>query len=252
MSLPQLKDLLEAGVHFGHQTKRWNPKMRRFIFAERNGIYIIDLQKTMEHLEEAKKLITSIVVEGKSVLFVGTKRQIQSIVREEAERCGMFYVTNRWLGGMLTNFQTIRKSIRRLRELEKVKEGEFEGRPKKEILRLEREREKLDKVIGGIKDMSVIPGAVFLVDAKKERIAVAEGNRLNIPLVAIVDTNSDPDLVTIPIAGNDDAIRAVRLITRVVSDAVLEGLAAREEAIAVEEKKTQVEIDERESAVKAK
>ncbi len=216
-----LKDLLRAGVHFGHQTHRWNPKMRKYIFAERGGIYLIDLKKTLRELERAQDLVRRTVLDGKSVLFVCTKPQLATVVRGEAERCGAFYVTERWLGGMLTNFQTIKKNIRRLKELERgAEEGAFEYYTKKEQLLLERERVKLDRYLSGIKDMSKLPGAVFVVDAKKEEIAVKEANRLEIPVVAIADTNADPDLLTVAIAGNDDAIRSVSLITRAIADTV--------------------------------
>jgi small subunit ribosomal protein S2 len=224
MAVPaQLRALLEAGVHFGHQTRRWNPKMRRFIFAERNGIYIIDLNKTLRQLERAKELVGGIVGEGGRVLFVCTKRQLKDVVREEAERCGQFFVTERWLGGTLTNFRTIKKNLKRLKEIERMREdGTFDLLPKKEVIQIEREFAKLQHSLGGIADMEELPGAVFVVDAKKERIAVAEANKLGIPLIAIVDTNADPDLITVPIAGNDDAIKSVRLITSQVADAVAE------------------------------
>jgi small subunit ribosomal protein S2 len=217
----EMKDLLRAGVHFGHQTSRWNPKMRKFIFAERGGIYLIDLKKTLHELERARQLVRRAVLDGKSVLFVCTKPQLAPIVRAEAERCGAFFVDERWLGGMLTNFQTIKQNIRRLKELERgAEEGAFEFYTKKERLLLERERLKLDRYLAGIKDMTRVPGVVFVVDAKKEEIAVKEANRLNIPVVAIADTNADPDLLTIPIAGNDDAIRSVSLITGAIADAI--------------------------------
>jgi len=220
---PQLQDLLEAGVHFGHQTRRWNPKMRRFIFAERSGIYIIDLQKTLRQLEAAQDLLREHVMKGEGVLFVCTKRQLKLIIQGEAQRCNSFYVTERWLGGTLTNFQTIKKQIKRLKDLEQgAAEGEFENYTKKEQLLFDRERAKLDKYLSGIKNMNRLPGALFVVDAKKERIAVAEANKLGIPVVAIVDTNADPDLITVPIPGNDDAIRAVSLITNAVSDVISE------------------------------
>ncbi|HUK20109.1 MAG TPA: 30S ribosomal protein S2 [Gemmatimonadales bacterium] len=220
---PQLQDLLEAGVHFGHQTRRWNPKMRRFIFAERSGIYIIDLQKTLRQLEVAQDLLRNVVMKGEGVLFVCTKRQLKLIIQGEAQRCASFYVTERWLGGTLTNFQTIKKQIKRLKELEQgAAEGEFENYTKKEQLLFDRERVKLDKYLSGIKNMNRLPGALFVVDAKKERIAVAEANKLGIPVVAIVDTNADPDLITVPIPGNDDAIRAVSLIAGSVSDVISE------------------------------
>ncbi len=219
----QLRELLEAGVHFGHQTRRWNPKMRRFIFAERNGIYIIDLHKTLRQLERAKELVAQHVAQGKKVLFVCTKRQLKEVVREEAERSGQFYVTNRWLGGTLTNFRTIKKNLKRLKEIERMREdGTFDLLPKKEVIEIEREYDKLQRNLGGIADMEELPGAVFVVDAKKERIAVNEANKLGLTLIAIVDTNADPDLITVPIAGNDDAIKSVRLITSQIADAIIE------------------------------
>jgi len=221
MAQPQLQDLLEAGVHFGHQTRRWNPKMRRFIFAERSGIYIIDLQKTLRQIEAAQELLRGVVLKGEGVLFVCTKKQLKNILQAEAERCGAFYVTERWLGGTLTNFQTIKKQIKRLKDLEQgISEGEFEHHTKKEQLLFDRERLKLEKYLSGIKNMGRLPGALFIVDSKKERIAVAEANKLGIPVVAIVDTNADPDLITVPIPGNDDAIRAVSLITAAISDLI--------------------------------
>jgi small subunit ribosomal protein S2 len=221
MVQPQLQELLEAGVHFGHQTRRWNPKMRRFIFAERSGIYIIDLQKTLRQLEAARELLRSVVLRGENVLFVCTKRQLRLIIEADAQRCGAYYVTERWLGGTLTNFQTIRKQIKRLKELEQgLTEGEFQYHTKKEQLLFERERQKLEKNLAGIKNMGRLPGALYIVDAKKERIAVAEANRLGIPVVGIVDTNADPDLITVPVPGNDDAIRAVSLITQAVADVI--------------------------------
>ncbi|HTH63592.1 MAG TPA: 30S ribosomal protein S2 [Gemmatimonadales bacterium] len=223
MTQPQLQDLLEAGVHFGHQTRRWNPKMRRFIFAERSGIYIIDLQKTLRQIQEAQEKVRSVVLGGEGILFVCTKKQLKLIIQAEAQRAGGFWVTERWLGGTLTNFQTIKRQIKRLKELEQgAAEGEFEHYTKKEQLLLDRERVKLDKNLSGIKQMSRLPGALFVVDAKKERIAVAEANKLGIPVVAIVDTNADPDLITVPIPGNDDAIRAVSLVTAAVADVIAE------------------------------
>jgi small subunit ribosomal protein S2 len=223
MAQPQLQDLLEAGVHFGHQTRRWNPKMRRFIFAERSGIYIIDLQKTLRQLEQAQELLRAVVLKGEGILFVCTKKQLKAILQLEAERCNAFYVTERWLGGTLTNFQTIKKQIKRLKELEQgAMDGDFESYTKKEQLLFDRERVKLDKNLSGIKNMGRLPGALFIVDAKKERIAVAEANKLGIPVVAIVDTNADPDLITVPVPGNDDAIRAVSLITAAVADVIAE------------------------------
>jgi small subunit ribosomal protein S2 len=218
-----LQDLLEAGVHFGHQTRRWNPKMRRFIFAERSGIYIIDLQKTLRQLEVAQELLRSVVLKGENVLFVCTKRQLKGIIEAEAEKCGAYHVTERWLGGTLTNFQTIKRQIKRLKELEQgLTEGEFQYHTKKEQLLFERERQKLDKNLSGIKNMGRLPGALFVVDAKKERIAVAEANRLGLPVVAIVDTNADPEVITVPVPGNDDAIRAVSLLTNAMSDVIIE------------------------------
>jgi len=219
-----MKQLLEAGVHFGHQTRRWNPKMKEYIFTERNGIYIVDLQRTVRMVEEAYNFIREVAFQGGKVLFVGTKKQAQESIREEAERCGMFYVNQRWLGGMLTNFKTIKKRIDRLLELERMEEdGTFDVLTKKEVSRLVHEKEKLDKFLGGIKGMQDLPDAVYIVDPRKERIAVAEARKLGIPIVAIVDTNCDPDEVDYIIPGNDDAIRAVRLITSKMADAVLEG-----------------------------
>ena len=223
MSEPQLQDLLEAGVHFGHQTRRWNPKMRRFIFAERSGIYLIDLQKTLRQLGMGQDLLREVVLRGENVLFVCTKRQLNQIVKADAERCGAYYVTERWLGGTLTNFQTIKRQIRRLRELEQGQdEGAFEFFTKKERLHFDRERQKLNRNLEGIKNMTRVPGAIFVVDARKERIAIAEANKLGIPVVAIVDTNADPDLITVPIPGNDDAIRSVSLITGALVDVIAE------------------------------
>ena len=224
MAVISMKQLLEAGVHFGHQTRRWNPKMAPYIFTERNGIYIIDLQKTVKKVDEAYDFLRSVAEEGKSILFVGTKKQAQEAVKEEALKSGMFYVNERWLGGMMTNFSTIRKSINRLKELEAMEEdGTFEVLNKKEVLALKREQEKLEKSLGGIKDMEELPGALFIVDPRKERIAVAEAKKLNIPIVAIVDTNCDPDEIDYVIPGNDDAIRAVKLLTSRMADAVIEG-----------------------------
>lgn len=223
MSVISMKQLLEAGVHFGHQTRRWNPKMATYIFTERNGIYIIDLQKTVKMVETAYDFIRDTVAEGKHVLFVGTKKQAQETVKEEAQRCGMFYVQERWLGGMLTNYPTILKRIQRLKELEKMKEdGTMDVLPKKEVSKLMGEAEKLERFLGGIKDMPGIPGALFVIDPRKEHIAVAEAKRLGIPIVAIVDTNCDPDEIDYIIPGNDDAIRAVKLLTSKMADAVLE------------------------------
>jgi small subunit ribosomal protein S2 len=217
----QLKELLEAGVHFGHQRSRWNPKMKRYIFAARNGIHIIDLRKTVQALETAKLATRDVTLQGDRVLFVCTKRQLRPIIEQEAQRCGAFYVTERWLGGMLTNFSTIRKQIRRLKELERgIDEGQYDVYTKKEQLMLSREREKLEKYLGGVKDMGRVPGAMFVVDAKKELIAVKEANKLGIPVIAIADTNADPDLIDYPIPGNDDAIRSVQLICGAIADAV--------------------------------
>jgi len=229
MASPSLEQLLAAGVHFGHQTRRWNPKMRRFIFAERNGIHIIDLQKTLRQIDLAQKLVREVVLRGDNVLFVCTKRQLAAIVRAEAERSGAMFVTERWLGGMLTNFQTVKKQIRKLKELEAGSEegGDFSNYTKKEQLMMRRQRDKLSKYLQGIKSMNRLPGLLFIIDSKKERIAVAEANKLGVPIVAIVDTNADPDLITVPIAGNDDAIRSVELIARAISDTIDE---ARREA----------------------
>ncbi|HEY7366542.1 MAG TPA: 30S ribosomal protein S2 [Methylomirabilota bacterium] len=227
MAALTMKELLEAGVHFGHQTKRWNPKMQKYIFGERNGIYIIDLQKTLKKFREAYAFVRELAANGGSVLFIGTKKQAQDTVLDEASRCAMFYVNQRWLGGTLTNFETIRKSIARLKKLEEMKEaGDWERLPKKEALELDRERQKLEKALIGIKAMEQLPSTVFIIDPRKERIAVAEAQRLGIPIVAIVDTNCDPTGIDYPIPGNDDAIRAVRLITSRVADAILEGRGA--------------------------
>ena len=224
MAVVSMKQLLEAGVHFGHQTRRWNPKMAQYIFTERNGIYIIDLQKTVKKLEEAYNFVRDLSMEGKSVLFVGTKKQAQESVKEEALRAGAYYVNARWLGGMLTNFTTIRRRIQRLAQLRKMQEdGTFELLPKKEVYQLELEIEKLEKFLGGIKDMKEFPGALFIVDPRKERIAVSEAHKLGIPIVAIVDTNCDPDEIDYVIPGNDDAIRAIRLIAAAMASAAIEG-----------------------------
>jgi len=219
-----MKQLLEAGVHFGHQTRRWNPKMGEYIFTERNGIYIIDLQKTVKKVEEAYSAMKEIASEGGTILFVGTKKQAQEAIEEEAKRSGMFYVNQRWLGGMLTNFKTIKKRIERLHELEKMEEdGIFEVLPKKEVIKLRHEQEKLEKFLGGIKDMTEMPDALFVVDPRKERIAIQEAHTLGIPVISIVDTNCDPDEVDYVIPGNDDAIRAVKLLTATMANAVIEG-----------------------------
>jgi small subunit ribosomal protein S2 len=227
-----MKELLEAGVHFGHQTKRWNPKMKEYIFGERNGIYIIDLQKTLKLFKEAMRFVAEGAAQGKTVLFVGTKRQAQEAVAEEAQRCLQYYVNQRWLGGLLTNMSTVQRSIKRLKELESMaSEGSYEGRTKKEVIRLERERKHLDQNLAGIKDMNGLPDMVFVIDSNKESIAVKEARKLGIPVVAVVDTNCDPDEVDHVIPGNDDALRAIRLFTTKVADAVIEGrqLASEQE-----------------------
>ena len=224
MSVISMKQLLEAGVHFGHQTRRWNPKMKEYIFTERNGIYIIDLQKTVKKAEEAYNFVRSVAEAGDSILFVGTKKQAQESIEQEAKRCEMFYVNQRWLGGMLTNFKTIQTRIAKLCKIEKMEaDGDFAYLPKKEVIKLKAEQEKLEKNLSGIKDMKKLPGAMFVVDPRKEHIAVMEARALGIPVVAIVDTNCDPDEVDYAIPGNDDAIRAVKLIASKMADAVLEG-----------------------------
>ena len=224
MAVISMKHLLEAGVHFGHQTRRWNPKMAQYIFTERNGIYIIDLQKTVRKIDEAYMFIRDMALENKSILFVGTKKQAQESIETEAKRCGMYYVNNRWLGGTLTNFRTIQTRIKKLNEIDKMeKDGQFDVLPKKEVIKLCAEREKLLKNLGGIREMKKLPGALFVVDPRKERIAVQEARILGIPIVAIVDTNCDPDEIDYVIPGNDDAIRAVKLIAGKLADAVLEG-----------------------------
>ncbi|MCI2047628.1 MAG: 30S ribosomal protein S2 [Faecalibacterium sp.] len=233
MAVVSMKQLLEAGVHFGHQTRRWNPKMAKYIFTERNGIYIIDLQKTVKKLDEAYNFMKSVSAEGGEVLFVGTKKQAQDSIRDEATRCGMHFVNARWLGGMLTNFRTIRKRIERMDQLKKMQEdGTFDLLPKKEVAKLELEMEKLDKYLGGVKDMKGLPKVMFIVDPHKERIAVSEARKLHIPIVAIVDTNCNPDEIDYVIPGNDDAIRAVKLIAGAMADAVLEGKQGEQEAAA--------------------
>ena len=224
MSVISMKQLLEAGVHFGHQTRRWNPKMAEYIYTERHGIYIINLQKTVKKIEEAYAFVKEVAESGQDILFVGTKKQAQDSIKEEAERVGMYYVNARWLGGMMTNFKTIKQRIERLKQLRKMEEdGTFDLLPKKEVIKLNLENEKLDKYLGGIKDMKKLPGALFIVDPRKEKIAVAEAKKLGIPVVAIVDTNCDPDEVDYVIPGNDDAIRAVKLITATIANAVIEG-----------------------------
>lgn len=224
MSVISMKQLLEAGVHFGHQTRRWNPKMAQYIFTERNGIYIIDLQKTVKKLEEAYFFVRDVAAAGDSVLFVGTKKQAQEAVKEEAERCGQFYVNARWLGGMLTNFKTMRRRIDRLNQLKKMEEdGTFNLLPKKEVVKLKLEIEKLEKYLGGVKEMKRLPGALFVIDPRKEKNAIAEARKLGVPIVAIVDTNCDPDEVDYVIPGNDDAIRAIKLISSIMANAMIEG-----------------------------
>ena len=224
MAVISMKQLLEAGVHFGHQTRRWNPKMAQYIFTERNGIYIIDLQKTVRKIDEAYMFVRDLAMDGKTMLFVGTKKQAQESIESEAKRCGMYYVNTRWLGGMLTNFRTIRTRIDRLNAIDKMEaDGQFEVLPKKEVIKLMAEREKLLKNLGGIREMKKLPGALFVVDPRKEHIAVTEARRLGIPIVGIVDTNCDPDEIDYVIPGNDDAIRAVKLIAGKMADAVLEG-----------------------------
>ena len=223
MAVVTMKNLLESGVHFGHQTKRWDPRMKKFIFAERNGIHIIDLQKTIVSIKEAYEVVRGLVHNGQTVLFIGTKKQAQQAIQREAERCGMFYVNNRWLGGMLTNFSTIKKSILRLKKIEKMEiDGTFESLTKKEVAKLNREKTKLEKNLGGIKEMKDLPGAIFIIDTRKEAIAVAEAKRMGIPVIAVVDTNCDPTDIDFPIPGNDDAIRAITLFTQIIANAVVE------------------------------
>jgi small subunit ribosomal protein S2 len=251
-----MKEFLEAGVHFGHQTRRWNPKMKEYIYGERNGIYIIDLQKTLKLFKESAKVVSALSREGKTLLFVGTKRQAQEAIAEEASRCSMFYVNHRWLGGLLTNNATIQKSIQRLRDLEEMsRDGRYELLPKKEVLRLERERKHLEQNLAGIKDMEGLPDALFVVDSHKEEIAVREAHKLGIPVVAVVDTNCDPDLVDHVIPGNDDALRAIRLFTSRIADAVLEGRQAAEdqkleaEKIAAEKAAEELEAERERAAI---
>ena len=228
MAVVTMRQLLESGVHFGHQTRRWNPKMKRFIFTERNGIYIIDLRQTLDYIDKAYDFVRNTVAEGGTILFVGTKKQAQEAIAEQASRVGMPYVNHRWLGGMLTNFQTVYKRLQRMKELESIEQtGETQGLTKKESLQLQREKDKLTRTLGGLRDMQRLPSAVWIVDTKKEHIAVDEARKLNIPVIAILDTNCDPDEVDFPIPGNDDAIRSAALLTRVVADAVAEGLIAR-------------------------
>ena len=236
MSVISMKQLLEAGVHFGHQTRRWNPKMAQYIFTERNGIYIIDLQKTVKKAEEAYKAMKEVAETGKPVLFVGTKKQAQEAIKEEAERCGMFYVNERWLGGMLTNHKTIQTRINKLRELERMEnEGVFEVLPKKEVIKLRAEKEKLEKYLNGMKDMPELPGAMFVVDPRKENIAIQEAHRLGIPVFGIVDTNCDTEELDYAIPGNDDAIRAVKLITGAMANAIIEARQGAEEEVEAEQ-----------------
>ena len=237
-----MKELLEAGVHFGHQVKRWHPKMKKYIFGERNGIYIIDLQKTVKGLEDAYEFIKNVAMTGAPILFVGTKKQSQDAIQEEAQRAGAFYVNQRWLGGMLTNFSTIRKSIEKLKKIKQMKEdGTLDKLTKKEAASIEKEREKLERYLSGIKEMPTLPGAIFVVDPKKERIAVAEARKLSIPIVAIVDTNCDPDEVDYVIPGNDDAIRSIKLITSKIADAIIEGRESLSKKLVEESEKKEIE-----------
>jgi small subunit ribosomal protein S2 len=250
-----MKELLEAGVHFGHQTRRWNPKMKEFIFGERNGIYIIDLQKTLRMFKEATRFINEVVSQGGTVLFVGTKRQAQEAIAEEARRCGMYFVNQRWLGGLLTNFVTIQKSIDRLKELEEMStDGRYNLFTKKEVARLERERKALEKNLSGIREMKKLPQALFVIDSKKEEIAVKEANRLRIPVVGIVDTNCDPDDIDCVIPGNDDALRAIKLFVSKIADAVIEGAAVLKEKAGAETPKEEAgsAVDVAQPAVEAK
>lgn len=245
MSVISMKSLLEAGVHFGHQTRRWNPKMAKFIFTERNGIYIIDLQKAVKQIEEAYAFTRNIVEEGGKVLFVGTKKQAQEAIETEAKRSGQYYISQRWLGGMLTNYKTIRKRINRLKDLEKMEEdGTFDLLPKKEVINLRHEMERLEKFLGGIKEMDKLPDLLFVIDPKKEKIAVSEAKILGIPVIGVVDTNCDPDEVDIAIPGNDDAIRAVKLLTGTIANAIVE--ARQGEQFEVEEREEQEEIQDNE------
>lgn len=259
MSVISMKQLLEAGVHFGHQTRRWNPKMAKYIFTERNGIYIIDLQKTVRKIDEAYNYMRDAAMEGKSILFVGTKKQAQESIESEAKRCNMFYVSNRWLGGMLTNFTTIRKRVERLNEIDKMEQdGQFEVLPKKEVIKIQQEREKLNNNLGGIREMKNLPGLLFVVDPKKEHLAVDEARKLGIPIVAMVDTNCDPDIIDYVIPGNDDAIRAVKLISSKMADAVLEGRQgyqddpeATQEQMPIEEEEEKKSAPRKEKAPRA-
>lgn len=247
MSVISMKQLLEAGVHFGHQTRRWNPKMAKFIFTERNGIYIIDLQKTVKKVDEAYKFMQEVAETGKPILFVGTKKQAQEAIKEEAERCGMYYVNERWLGGMLTNHKTIKTRIQKLRELEAMEEdGTFDVLPKKEVIKLRAEKDKLEKFLGGIKDMPELPAAIFVVDPRKENIAIQEAHRLGILVVGTVDTNCDPDEIDYPIPANDDAIRAVKLITGAMANAVIEARQGVDD-VTVEESEVEVVVETEET-----
>ncbi|MFH1691438.1 MAG: 30S ribosomal protein S2 [Candidatus Omnitrophota bacterium] len=249
MTTELIKKLLEAGVHFGHQTKRWNPKMKHFIFGEKSGIYIVDLEKTQKFLNEARVFISEIAAQGKSILFVGTKKQAQEVIEEEAKRCGAFYVNHRWLGGLLTNFQTVKKSINRFKEIRQMeKDGIFESLTKKEIASLSKERDKLIKNLAGVVEMDRLPGAIFVVDSKKEETAVLEAKRLNIPVVALIDTNCDPDLITYPVPGNDDAIKSVKLITSYIADSILDGRKRYDEVKAVAQE-AQEDAEKKEESV---
>jgi small subunit ribosomal protein S2 len=239
-----MKELLEAGVHFGHQTKRWNPKMKDYIFGERNGIHIIDLQKTLKMFKEAARFVTEMAAAGQTILFVGTKRQAQEAVAEEAKRCSMFFVNQRWLGGLLTNYVTIQKSIKRLKDLEEMsQDGRYEMLPKKEVIKLERERKHLEQNLSGIKEMPGLPDAIFVIDSNKEQIAVLEANKLGIPVIAVVDTNCDPDPVTRVIPGNDDALRAIRLFASKIAEAILEGRQQAADSSLEEERRKADELE---------
>ncbi|WP_067729988.1 30S ribosomal protein S2 [Oceanobacillus damuensis] len=252
MAAISMKQLLEAGVHFGHQTRRWNPKMKKYIFTERNGIYIIDLQKTVKKVDEAYNYVKEIASNGGTILFVGTKKQAQDSVRDEAIRSGMYYVNQRWLGGTLTNFQTIRKRINRLKSIEKMEEdGTFEVLPKKEVVNLNKEKDRLVKFLGGIKEMTKLPDALFVIDPRKERIAIAEAHKLNIPIIGIVDTNCDPDEIDYVIPANDDAIRAVKLLTSKMADAILEVKQGEETEEAEAEAEVQAEESSEEAAAES-
>lgn len=249
MAVISMKQLLEAGVHFGHQTRRWNPKMAPYIFTERNGIYIIDLQKTAKKVEEAYNFVKNVSLDGGTVLFVGTKKQAQDAIKEEAARCGMYYISQRWLGGLLTNFRTIRSRVERLKKIETMaNDGSYEVLPKKEVLELEKERERLERFLSGIRDMTRLPDVIFIVDPRKERIAVAEARKLEIPIVAIVDTNCDPDEIDVIIPGNDDAIRAVRLLAGKMADAIIEGRQGEQYNEAGPSSEDAISVDEMEEA----